>query len=121
ARTFVDLVDAGHVPPTYFERMRHVRARGVLAKVNLALSDLPAIDGLESDPAPLRGRLLIAQDVDHLERAFDAAKYGALSSEPWLEVAVPTVTDPSLAPAGQHVMSIYVHCVPRHLRGISTD
>jgi phytoene dehydrogenase-like protein len=120
-RAFLELVDAGEVPPTYLERLRNVRARGVLAKVNLALSGLPSVAGLEADPAPMHGRLLVARDVDHLERAFDAVKYGALSSEPWLEVSVPTVSDVSLAPAGQHVMSIYVHCVPRHLRGISAD
>jgi len=82
---------------------------------------MPVLAGLEGDPAPLRGRLLVARDVDHLERAFDAAKYGALPAEPWLEVAVPTVADPTLAPPGRHVMSIYAHCVPRHLRGLTSD
>jgi phytoene dehydrogenase-like protein len=115
-RAFLDLVDPGEVPPTYLERMRHVRGRGVMAKMNLALSGPPVLPAHEGDPAPLRGRLLIARDLDHLERAFDAAKYGERSAEPWLEVSVPSVLDPSLAPAGQHVMSIYAHCAPRHLR-----
>ena len=66
---------------------------------------------------PLRGRFLIAPNVDYLERAFDAAKYGEISAEPWLEVAIPSVLDPSLAPDGQHVMSIYAQFAPRHLRG----
>jgi phytoene dehydrogenase-like protein len=118
-RAFLDLVDPGDVPPAFLERMRHMRARGVLAKMNLALSALPVLPALDGDPAPLRGRLLVAPDVDHLERAFDAAKYGERSAEPWLDVSVPSVADPSLAPAGRHVMSIYAQCAPRHLRGIA--
>jgi phytoene dehydrogenase-like protein len=116
-RAVLDLVDAAEVPPTYLERMQHVRARGVTAKINLALSSAPALPALDGDPAPPHGRLLIAHDLDHLERAFDAAKYGGISPEPWLEISVPTVSDPTLAPAGRHVMSIYAQCAPRHLRG----
>jgi len=119
--TFLQLVDAAEVPPTYLERMRNIRARGVLAKINLALSDLPVLARLEGDPAPLRGRLLLARDINHLERAFDAAKYGQISPDPWLEICLPSLIDPSLAPTGGHMMSIYAHCAPRDMRGVSAS
>jgi phytoene dehydrogenase-like protein len=117
AEIFVNLVDPMDLPPTFLERVRHIRARGVTAKVNLALTGSPVFAELDGDPLPLRGRLLVAPDVLYLERAFDATKYGQMSAEPWLEVVVPTMTDASLAAEGQHVMSIYAQFAPRHLRG----
>jgi len=111
------LVDPIALPPTFLERVRHIRARGVTAKINLALSGPPELVELAGDPVPLRGRLLIAPSVQYLERAFDATKYGAVSSAPWLEVSIPTMSDPSLAEPGRHVMSICAHFAPRHLRG----
>jgi phytoene dehydrogenase-like protein len=93
-----------------------VRARGVTAKINLALSSLPTLPALHGDAVPLRGRLLIAPTLDYLERAFDAAKYGDISPQPWLELAMPSVVDASLAPGGGHVLSIYAQFAPRYLR-----
>jgi phytoene dehydrogenase-like protein len=120
-RVFTELTDPADLPPTFLERMRHVRARGVTAKINLALSAPPRFAAMEPDAAGMRGRMLIAPDPDYLERAFDAAKYGERSPHPWLEVAVPTMADPSLAPAGRHIMSIYAHFAPRHLRHARWD
>jgi phytoene dehydrogenase-like protein len=110
------LIDPADLPVTFRQRMTQVRGRGVTAKVNLSLSAAPTFTALHGDEVPLRGRMLIAPDVDYIERAFDAAKYGKHSPRPWLEIAVPTVNDPSLAPDGQHVMSAYVHYAPRTLR-----
>jgi phytoene dehydrogenase-like protein len=115
-RAYVDLVDPIDLPSSFVERMRHYRVRGVTAKINLALSGLPALEAIGADEVPLRGRFLIAPDLDYLERAFDATKYGERSAQPWLEFAIPTVTDPTLAPERQHVMSVAVHYAPRHLR-----
>ncbi|HUL74849.1 MAG TPA: NAD(P)/FAD-dependent oxidoreductase [Vicinamibacterales bacterium] len=116
-RAMLDLVDPAELPVRFRSRMADVRARGVTAKINLALSGLPVFPGLHGDAIPLRGRFLVAPDVDYIERAFDAAKYGQASPAPWLELAVPSVLDRSLAPEERHVMSIYVHFAPRHLRG----
>jgi len=116
-KAMLDLVEPSELPVRFRERIGHIRARGVTAKINLALSGPPVLPALAGDPVPLRGRLLVAPDVDYVERAFDAAKYGQLSPAPWLEVAVPSVLDPALAPDGRHVMSIYVHFAPRQLRG----
>jgi phytoene dehydrogenase-like protein len=118
-QTFLNLTDPADLPPSFLERVRHYRARGVTAKINLALSDLPVFRALGGDAVPLRGRLLIAPGLDYLERAFDAAKYGEVSEHPWLELSVPSVTDPTLAPAGQHVLSVVAHFAPFDLRGRS--
>jgi phytoene dehydrogenase-like protein len=115
-RTMLGLVDQEELPQMFTDRVRNFRARGVTAKINLSLSEAPVLPALESDPLPLRGRLLIAPDINYIERAFDHAKYGEISSRPWLEIAVPTTIDPSLAPEGRHVMSIYAHFAPRNLR-----
>jgi phytoene dehydrogenase-like protein len=112
----IDLVSPQDLAPTFLHRARHIRARGVTAKINLALDALPAFTALAGDAVPLGGRILIAPDLDYLERAYDATKYGAMSDRPWLEISIPTINDPSLAPPGCHVMSIVAHCAPRHLR-----
>jgi phytoene dehydrogenase-like protein len=115
-QTFLSLMDSSALPPSFLQRMRNYRARGVMAKVNLALASAPVFPALAGDEVALRGRLLVAPGIDYLERAHDAAKYGELSGAPWLEIAVPTVNDPDLAPSGQHVMSVYVHFTPRRPR-----
>jgi phytoene dehydrogenase-like protein len=106
------LCDAEHLPPEFLWRIKHLRARGVLAKVNLALSALPAVAGATRDmlASPMR----IAPSLDYLERAFDHAKYGEWSPEPWVEFVIPSVADASLAPKGAHVLSAYVQWVPNH-------
>jgi len=114
-RLCLNLVDPADLGPTFLQRMRQVRGRGVTAKVNLSLVGKPAFAALHGDDLPLKGRILIAPDIDYVERAFDAAKYGKRSPHPWLEVATPTIGDPSLAPDGQHILSIYVHYAPRTL------
>ena len=104
------------MPPSVRERVRNIRARGVTAKINIALSALPTFAGLADDPGALAARILIAPGLDYLERAFDATKYGAMSDAPWIEAAIPSVRDDSLAPPGAHVLSAVVHFAPRHLR-----
>jgi len=116
-QTLLDLVEPGVIPPDTVMRTRHIRAQGVTAKINLSLDALPVFPALSALPSALRGRMHIGPDIDYLERAFDAAKYGESSSHPWLEIAVPSTHDGSLAPAGRHVMSIYAQYAPRTLRG----
>jgi phytoene dehydrogenase-like protein len=118
-QTFLKLADAADLPPTFVERIRHYRARGVTAKINLALDKAPVFRAFEGDAVPSRGRFVVAPDIDYLERAFDATKYGQMSEEPWLELSIPSITDPSLAPEGRHVMSLYFHFAPRNLRAAS--
>jgi phytoene dehydrogenase-like protein len=84
-----------------------------MAKVNLALSSLPDFG---CAPEALTGRIQIGPELDYLELAFDHAKYGECSAQPWLELTIPSMLDASLAPAGSHVASIYVHYAPHVLR-----
>ena len=120
-RTFLHLVDPVYLDPFFLTQMRNYRSLGNVAKVNLALDalpDFPALAALDGgDPSKLLiGRLHIGHEIDYLERAFDASKYGEISGQPVLEVAVPSLLDPGLAPAGKHVMSIYAQFAPYHLR-----
>ena len=118
----LDLINPADLAPSFLQRMRQVRGRGVTAKVNLSLLAKPAFTSLHGDDHLLKGRILIAPDIDYVERAFDAAKYGKRSPQPWLEISIPTISDPSLAPDGQHILSIYVHYAPRILaEGTWTD
>jgi phytoene dehydrogenase-like protein len=98
--------------------MRNYRAPGAAAKVNLALSGLPAFRGVNgSDPqTKLSGRIHIGPEIDYLERAFDASKYGEFSAEPYLDITIPSLGDPSLAPEGKHVMSVHVQFAPYQLK-----
>jgi phytoene dehydrogenase-like protein len=119
-RTLLGLVDPVHLTPELTQRVRNIRAHGTLAKVNYAVSSLCRFSGLgslgEQQAAALSGRIRLSPDIDSIERAFDAAKYGAYSMTPWIELTIPSLHDPSMAPSGQHVVSAYVQYAPYHLR-----
>ncbi len=118
-RTFFHLVDPAHLDPTFANRMKNFRANGTVAKVNLALGSLPiftALDATEGFLKALSGRIHIGPEIDYLERAFDASKYGEFSKAPWLDVTIPTILDPSLAPDGKHVLSACVQFAPFKLK-----
>ena len=118
--TFLKLVDPVRLDPNFLLKIRNYRAVGVSAKINLALSGLPAFTGLEGDvevaKLKLTGRIHIGPDIDYLERAFDAAKYGDYSGAPYLDITIPSLLDLALAPAGAHVMSVYVQYAPYKLK-----
>jgi phytoene dehydrogenase-like protein len=117
-RTLLKLVDPVHLTPDFVMKLQNYRMSGTVAKVNFALSGLPNFTALQrsSQHQALRGRIHIGPEIDYLERAFDESKYGDFSKAPYLEVALPTLADPSLAPAGKHVMSVYVQYAPFKLR-----
>ena len=115
-RTLLKLVDSTHLSPDFVMKLQHYRMPGTVAKVNLALSGLPKFTALEGNTAALSSRIHIGPEIDYLERAFDESKYGEFSKQPYLEVAIPSLTDPSLAPAGQHVMSVYMQYAPFKLK-----
>jgi phytoene dehydrogenase-like protein len=94
--------------------VRNIRASGTTAKVNFALSAFPAFSG--DGAARLGGRIHIGPGIDALERAFDASKYGDFSESPHLDMAIPSLLDPSLAPAGAHVLSVLASFAPYRLR-----
>jgi len=121
-RTLLGMVDPQHLAPSFLQRLQHYRMHGTVAKVNLALSGVPSFTGVNGNAASLLGgRIQVSPDVDYLERAFDASKYGEFSQHPYLEATIPTLHDASLAPAGKHVMSIYMQYAPYQLRNPDWD
>jgi phytoene dehydrogenase-like protein len=123
-RTFFNLVDPSLLDPTFANRMKNFRANGTVAKVNLALGSLPtfaAMDAAEGFLKALSGRIHIGPEIDYLERAFDASKYGDYSQAPYLDVTIPTILDSSLAPDGKHVLSAYVQFAPFKLKAGNWD
>jgi phytoene dehydrogenase-like protein len=115
-RTLLRLVDPAHLAPDFIQKIKHYRSMGTVAKINLALSALPEFIALKANNELLRGRIQISPEIDYLERAFDESKYGNFSRQPYLEITFPSLSDPSLAPAGQHVMSIYMQYAPYNLK-----
>ena len=111
--TFLDLVGPEHLDTGFLRRVGSFRTNGLAAKLNLALDDLPEFTGL--DRTALGGRLVIAPGIGYVERAFDHSKYGEYAAEPAIEITIPTLHDPSLAPEGGHVLSAVVQYAPRDL------
>jgi phytoene dehydrogenase-like protein len=118
-RTLLGLLDPVHLPPSFIVKLQHYRCKGTAAKLNLALDSLPAFTALKNSAdgdAALAGRIHIGPGIDYLERAFDDSKYGDFSRAPYLDVAIPSILDNSLAPAGKHVMSVYMQFAPYQLK-----
>ncbi len=113
--TLLQLLDYAADLVTFRARAKNYRAYGVVAMTHLALSALPKFAGIDSEQH-LSGRIQIGPDIDYLERAFDVAKYGDFSRQPFMEVTIPTLTDASLAPGGAHVMSIHAQFAPYELK-----
>jgi phytoene dehydrogenase-like protein len=117
-RTLLKLTDSTHLSPDFVQKLQHYRGNGTVAKVNLALSGLPSFTALKNGNGnALKGRIHIGHEIDYLERAFDSSKYGNFSPHPLLEATIPSLTDPTLAPEGKHVMSIYMQYAPYKLKG----
>jgi phytoene dehydrogenase-like protein len=117
-RTLMRLVDPAHLTPDFLQKIKNYRSMGTVAKINLALSALPEFTALKTRGGTdlLRGRILISPEIDYLERAFDESKYGNFSRNPYIEITFPSLSDPAFAPAGQHVMSIYMQYAPYKLK-----
>jgi phytoene dehydrogenase-like protein len=108
--TFTQLVDPPELEPEFNRAVANIRYNGSVARINLALRELPHFTGIADNA--LRGTLVIAPSLAQLEQAFDGAKYGDVSGQPYIEASIPTLADPTLAPAGQHVLSIWLQYAP---------
>ena len=120
-RTFLRLLDSDELPGDFVRDIRRYRLRGSSGKVNLALDALPDFTALPGVGPHLRGAISISPDRETMERAYDDAKYGRFSRSPYLDVLIPSMIDPSMAPPGKHVMSIFVQYAPYHLNGEDGD
>jgi phytoene dehydrogenase-like protein len=113
--TFLDLLEPGTIDPAVEAAVRRYKFRGSSGKVNLALDGLPDFTSLPGPGEHLRGAISISPSVDWMERAYDDAKHGRFSRRPYIDVVIPTLVDPSMAPPGKHVMSCFVQYAPYHL------
>ena len=120
-RTFLEMVGEKHLPGEFADAIRRFRFRGSSAKVNLALGELPSFTCMPGAGAHLRGAVSISPSVEYLERAYDEAKYGEFSRRPYMDIIIPSMIDPGMAPPGKHVMSIFVQYAPYHLKGGWSD
>jgi len=114
-RTFLRLVGEDHLEPDLARQVKRFKMRGSSGKVNLALDALPEFACLPGHGPHLRGDITIAPGIDYLERAYDDAKYGRFSEKPFMDIVIPSLTDPTVAPPGKHVMSIFVQYAPYKL------
>ena len=115
--TFMKMVGEKELPGDFVEDIRRYKFRGSSGKVNLALDALPDFKAMPGPGAHLRGAISISPSVEYMERAYDDAKYGHFSRRPYIDMVIPTLTDPSLAPPGKHVMSCFVQYAPYNLKG----
>ena len=115
--TFLTFMDADRdLPADFVEEIRRYKYRGSSGKVNLALDALPNFSCMPGDGPHLRGAISISPGVDYMERAYDQAKYGEFSRRPYMDMVIPTLTDPSVAPPGKHILSCFVQYAPYHLK-----
>jgi len=121
--TFTRLVDPGALPPEFVAAVGRISYESASLKINVALGELPSFRACPgSEPGPQhRGTIHICPDMDYIERAYDDAKYGQPSARPVLECTIPSVVDPTVAPPGRHLMSIFVQYAPYALRGSTWD
>ena len=119
--TFLRLVEEGELDPEYRESIRRFRTEGTSLKINLALDGLPDFRALPGAGPQHRATMHICPSIDYVERAWDDAKYGRPSDRPMLEMTVPTMYDPSLAPPGRHIMGIFLQYAPYTLRDAKWD
>jgi phytoene dehydrogenase-like protein len=110
-----------HLSDDFIEDVRRYKFRGSSGKVNLALDALPDFTALPGPGRHLRGAISISPAVDYMERAYDEAKYGRFSQRPYIDMVIPSLTDPSVAPPGKHVISCFVQYAPYHLKDGTWD
>jgi phytoene dehydrogenase-like protein len=114
--TFLKMIEPGILPEDFLDAVKRYKFRGSSGKVNLALDTLPDFKCLPGPGAHLRGAISISPSVEYMERAYDEAKYGDFSSRPYIDMVIPSLTDPSVAPPGKHILSCFVQYAPYRLR-----
>ncbi len=120
--TFTKFIQEGTLPSEFLEAVNRYKFRGSSGKVNLALDALPSFKCMPGPGPHLRGAISISPSVEYMERAYDDAKYGNFSRRPYIDMVIPTLTDPSIAPPGKHIMSCFVQYAPYKLRpGLNWD
>ncbi len=116
-RTFLQFVEEKHFPGEFTQAIKNFRVRGSSGKVNIALNALPDFTCLPGEGPLHRGAISISPSIDYIERAYDEAKYGAFSKNPYIDMIIPSMIDRDMAPPGHHVMSCFVQYAPYDIDG----
>jgi phytoene dehydrogenase-like protein len=119
--TFLKFIEERHLPGDFLEDVRRYKFRGSSGKVNLALDGLPNFTCLPGPGNHLRGAISISPSMEYMERAYDQAKYGEFSRRPYIDMVIPSLTDPSVAPPGKHILSCFVQYAPYKLASGTWD
>ncbi len=114
-RTFISLIEPGHLDAEFTEEIRRFKFRGSSGKVNMAVDRLPDFSCLPGAGEHLRGAISFSPSIDGMEQAYDDAKYGRFSAKPYIDMIIPTLVDPTMAPPGKHVISCFVQYAPYKL------
>ena len=114
-QTFLNLLEPGTLDPTFEDEVRRFKFRGSSGKVNLAVDRLPDFTCLPGEGEHLRGAISFSPSVDEMEQAYDDAKYNRFSRKPYIDMIIPTLVDPTMAPPGKHVISCFVQYAPYKL------
>jgi phytoene dehydrogenase-like protein len=114
-RTYLSLLEPGTLDTEFEDEVRRFKFRGSSGKVNLAVDRLPDFTCLPGPGEHLRGAISFSPSVDEMEQAYDDAKYGRFSAKPYIDMIIPTLVDPTMAPPGKHVISCFVQYAPYHL------
>ena len=116
-RTFLDIMDSADLPPDVTTAARNFKIRGSSGKLNIALDGLPTFNGLDKKSPLMLGDMHFSDSLERLERAYDDWKAGTWSKDPYVDMLIPTQTDPTMAPPGKHMMTVFVQYAPPKIRG----
>jgi phytoene dehydrogenase-like protein len=116
-RTFLECMDANDLQPEFLKRVRNFKIRGSSGKLNIALDGLPKITALRDNQEMMHADIHLIDSIERLERAYDDWKDGTWSKDPYIDMIIPTMTDPTMAPPGKHFMSVFVQYVPPKIHG----
>jgi phytoene dehydrogenase-like protein len=115
--TFMNLIDPYYLDQTFVTHLMNIKYRGTTARVHFVLTELPGFLGVNGDTQNLlSGHIQISPTITYLQKAYDPVKYGRFSEDPYLDIFIPTISDPSLNSDGSHLMAVTVKYIPYHLR-----
>jgi len=116
-RTFLKIMDEGDLPADVVKKAKNFKIRGSSGKLNIALDGLPTFTGLPKDSPLCLGEKHFSDSLQKMERAYDEWKDGTWSKDPYVDMLIPTQIDPTMAPPGKHMMSVFVQYAPPKIHG----
>jgi phytoene dehydrogenase-like protein len=116
-RTFLTCMDKSDLPEEFYKRVENFKIRGSSGKLNIALDGMPRFPAIPDGSSLYQGDMHFIDTMDRMERAYDDWKAGTFSKDPYVDMVIPTMTDPTMAPPGKHFMSCFIQYCPRQIEG----